>query len=155
VTNDAKLESATTTALPPLAELKIGRPRAGELPWQLLLDADPSREAIERYATPEWTRVMWHEGAALGVYVLARRDTTCFELESIAVDPRYRRRGIGRWLLGHAIGLAESKGARAIEVGIGDSSFDAFEFLQRAGFRIVENGTPCRDRVLRLDLEPE
>ena len=160
-------------ALPPLAELKIGRPRdARDVPWDLLLDADPDRALVESYLDFAWTRVMWHEGVALGVYVLKPRDETRFELMNIAVDPRYRRLGIGRWLLGHAIGLAESKGGRTIDVGTGNSSFDALAFYQRAGFRIigvvpnyftetyrepiVEDGIPCRDRVLlRLILEPE
>jgi len=163
---------STRPPLPPLAELKVGRPRSDELPWPLLLDADPDRERVARYAVPEWTRVMWHEGVALGVYALARHDATRFELMNIAVDPRHRRFGIGRWLLGHAIGLAESKGGRTIDVGTGNSSFAALAFYQRAGFRIVgvvpnyftdnyrepivENGIACRDRIeLRLSLEPE
>jgi ribosomal protein S18 acetylase RimI-like enzyme len=132
-------DATRTRALPPLpalAELKIGRPRgARDVPWDLLVDADPDRAHIEGYLDFAWTRVMWHEGVALGVYVLARRDETRFEIKNLAVDARYRGRGIGRWLLGHAIGLAESKGGRVIVVGADRAGPAALALLRRAGFR--------------------
>jgi len=159
-------------ALPPLATLPIVRPRPEEMPWDLLLDADPSRERIESYLDPKLTRAVKHEGEMLGVYVLARHAPTRFELMNIAVRADCRGHGLGRWLLGHAIGLAESLGGRVVEVGTGNSSLDALGFYQRAGFRIVgvvrdffvdnypepivENGIRCRDMVrLELILEPE
>jgi ribosomal protein S18 acetylase RimI-like enzyme len=91
---------------------------------------------------------------------------------NIAVREDCRGIGLGRRLLGHAIGLAEAKGGRVVEVGTGNSSFDALAFYQRAGFRIVgvirdfftdnypepivENGIRCRDMVrLELELTPE
>jgi ribosomal protein S18 acetylase RimI-like enzyme len=142
------------------------------MPWDLLLDADPSRERVQSYLDPEWTRVAHDESATLGVYVLARRDAHRFELMNIAVREDCRGTGLGRRLLGHAIGLAEAKGGRIVEVGTGNSSFDALAFYQRAGFRIVgvirdffvdnypepivENGIRCRDMVrLELELTPE
>jgi len=158
--------------LPPPQELPIVRPRADELPWDLLLEADPSRARIESYLAFDLTRIVRHEGQVLGVYVLVRHDAVRFELMNIAVHADWRRRGLGRWLLGHAIGLAESKGGRVVDVGTGNSSFEALAFYQRAGFRIVgvvpdyfvanyaepifENGIRCRDMVrLSLVLEPE
>jgi ribosomal protein S18 acetylase RimI-like enzyme len=155
-----------------LRELAIGRPRPNEVPWDLLLEADPSRERIAAYLDPEWTRVARDANAILGVYVLARREPTRFELMNIAVREDCRGTGLGRRLLGHAIGLAEAKGGRIVEVGTGNSSFDALAFYQRAGFRIVgvirdffvdnygepivEDGIQCRDMIrLELVLTPE
>jgi ribosomal protein S18 acetylase RimI-like enzyme len=108
----------------------------------------------------------------IGVYALAQLDATTFELMNIAVAADYRGIGLGRWLLGHAIGLSESLGARTIDVGTGNSSLDALRFYQRAGFRIVgvrpnfypdtypepivEDGIPCLDMIrLTLTLTPE
>ena len=155
-----------------LRSLAIGRPRQGDVPWDLLLDADPSRARVESYLDFEWTRVARDDTTALGVYVLAPRDAHRFELMNIAVREDCRGIGLGRRLLGHAIGLAEAKGGRVVEVGTGNSSFDALAFYQRAGFRIVgvirdfftenypqpivENGILCRDMVrLELELTPE
>jgi ribosomal protein S18 acetylase RimI-like enzyme len=148
------------------------RPYPEEIPWDLLLDADPSRARVESYLSDELTRVAKLDDVVLGVYALRRIDATSFELMNIAVAESHQGAGLGRRLLGHAIGLAESKGARVIEVGTGNSSFDALRFYQRAGFRIFgvlvnhfvdhydepiyENGIQCIDMVrLRLALTPE
>jgi ribosomal protein S18 acetylase RimI-like enzyme len=153
-------------------DARILRPYPEELPWDLLLDADPSRARIEGYLTDSLTRIAKHEDVVIGAYALQRHDATTFELMNISVAEAFRGTGLGRRLLGHAIGLAESKGARVIEVGTGNSSFGALRFYQRAGFRIVgvvpdfftanyadaivENGIRCVDMVrLRLALTPE
>jgi len=118
-------------------DVRFFRPYPEEMPWPLLLDADPSRARVEGYLSDEFTRIAKLDGEVVGVYVLGRHDPLTFELMNIAVREDCQRRGLGRRLLGHAIGLAESKGARVIEVGTGNSSFDALAFYQRAGFRIV------------------
>ena len=142
--------------------------RPAEMPWDLLLDADPSRTRVEGYLGDEFTRIAKYREEVVGVYALIRHAATRFEVMNIAVRDDFRGKGLGRWLLGHAIGVAESKGARVIEVGTGNSSFAKLAFYQRSGFRItgiirdyfvdnypqaiVENGIPCRDMV-RLTLE--
>ncbi len=148
------------------------RPYPEEIPWALLLDADPSRSRVESYLSDELTRIAKLADEVIGVYALARLEPVRFELMNICVHPAYRGAGLGHRLLGHAIGLAESKGARVIDVGTGNSSFDALAFYQRAGFRIigvtpdffvdnypepiVEGGIACRDMLhLRLTLTPE
>jgi ribosomal protein S18 acetylase RimI-like enzyme len=153
-------------------DARMLRPYPEELPWDLLLDADPSRPRVESYLSDEFTRVAKLGDEVIGVYALTRHDPITFELMNIAVREAYQGAGLGRRLLGHAIGLAESKGARVIDVGTGNSSFEALAFYQRAGFRIigvvpnffidnyerpiVENGIRCVDMVrLRLTLTPE
>ncbi len=153
-------------------DVRFLRPYPEEIPWDLLLDADPSRSRVESYLSDSLTRITKYDDAVVGVYALQRHDATTFELMNIAVAQSYRRSGLGRRLLGHAIGLAESKGARAIDAGTGNSSFAALRFYQRAGFRvvgvvpdfftknydepIVEDGIACVDMIrLRLELTPE
>lgn len=153
-------------------DARIFQPYPEEMPWDLLLDADPSRARVERYLTQALTRIAKLDGAVIGVYVLARHDATTFELMNIAVAEAFQGTGLGRRLLGHSIGLAESQGARVIEVGTGNSSLPALRFYQRAGFRIVgvvpnhfvdnypepivEDGIRCLDMIrLRLVLTPE
>ena len=148
------------------------RPYDGEYPWDLLLEADPSRARVEAYLSDALTRIAKVDGEAVAVYALVSNTPTCFELMNIAVRDDYRGCGLGRRMVGHALGLAESKGARVIDVGTANSSLDNLAFYQRNGFRIVgvdrdfftqhypepifENGIQARDRVrLRLELTPE
>jgi ribosomal protein S18 acetylase RimI-like enzyme len=152
--------------------VRILRPYPEELPWDLLLDADPSRARVESYLSDTLTRIAKRDDDVIGVYALKQTDAITFELMNIAVAKAYEGTGLGRRLLGHAIGLAESSGGRVIDVGTGNSSFGALRFYQRAGFRIVgvepdfftnnyaepivEDGIRCVDMVrLRLVLTPE
>jgi predicted N-acetyltransferase YhbS len=50
----------------------------------------------------------------------------------LAVAEGCRRQGLGHWLLGHALGLAESKGAREVVV----RGHRGRRFLARVGFRV-------------------
>ena len=43
------------------------------------------------------------------------RDTD-YVLQMVAVQEQYRHQNVGRWLMGHAIGVAESKGGRGLQV---------------------------------------
>jgi ribosomal protein S18 acetylase RimI-like enzyme len=153
-------------------DVLICKANPGEMPWALLLDADPARSRVESYLSDEFTRIAKYTDEVIGVYALSRLSLTRFELMNIAVRDDYQGKGLGRWLLGHAIGVAESKGARVIEVGTGNSSLENLAFYQRSGFRItgvirdhfvdnypepiVEDGIVCRDMVrLTLELTPE
>jgi ribosomal protein S18 acetylase RimI-like enzyme len=153
-------------------DVRFYRPYPEELPWDLLLDADPSRARVESYLSDTLTRIAKRDDGVIGVYALKQVDSTTYELMNIAVAEAYRGTGLGRRLLGHAIGLAESTGARVIDVGTGNSSLGNLRFYQRAGFRIigvepdyftnnypepiVEDGIRCVDMVrLRLVLTPE
>lgn len=153
-------------------EVRFYRPYPEELPWELLLDADPSRARVESYLSNNLTRIAKRDDEVIGVYALKQLDAITYELMNIAVAEAYQGTGLGRRLLGHAIGLAESTGARVIDVGTGNSSFGALRFYQRAGFRIVgvepdyftnnyaepivEDGIRCVDMIrLRLALTPE
>ncbi len=153
-------------------DARILRPYPEEIPWHLLLDADPSRARIESYLSDTLTRIAKRNDEVIGVYALKRTGEITFELMNIAVAEAYQGTGLGRRLLGHSIGLAESSGARVIDVGTGNSSFRALRFYQRAGFRIVgvepdfftnnyaepivEDGIRCVDMVrLKLVLTPE
>lgn len=89
-------------------------------------------------------RVAKHQGEVIGVYVIEPVDPLRYRLLELAVAPGYRGKGLGRWLLGHAIGLAESKGAREILVR-GQTSR---RFFATVGFE-------ADGADLKLVLEPE
>jgi len=93
------------------------------------------------------------------------------EIRNMAVEPGYRRRGIGNRLLGTAAEIARARGKTQLVVATAAADVDNLRFYQRAGFRLrsierdaftpaagytpgtVIDGIDLRDRVwLDLDL---
>lgn len=128
------------------SDVRIYRPYPDEVPWELFASADESllREAMDR----SLLRVGKLGGEVLGAYALLPRGATGFELIALVVADAWRRRGLGRWLLGHAIGLAETKGGREIAAAGAGLDHAARRFLASAGFEPHEHG-------MRLLLTPE
>lgn len=95
------------------ADVRIFPPYPDEVPWDLLADAD-GRPA--EFGAAAQLRVAKFDGEVVGVYVVEPDEPLVYCLRALVVATPYRRRGLGRWLLGHAIGLAESKGGRELRV---------------------------------------
>ncbi len=130
-----------------VTRVPIYRPYPDEMPWQLLAEAGVDEQALTDALEPNMVRVAKHDGEPVGAYGIRRRSATCYELLVLVVARGYRGKGLGRWLLGHAIGLAETKGAREI-VAAGHADADGQRLLARAGFELDGAG-------LRLVLTPE
>lgn len=122
----------------------IFRPYPDEIPWQLLLKADADEPRVRVYAEPDWTRIAKFDGEVVGVYVVRANTPLEYQILNLAVAAPYRGKGLGSWLLGHAIGISESKGAREIvTMGFAQTSLFA-----RVGFE------PAGEQA-RLTLTPE
>ncbi len=93
----------------------------------------------------ELVRVAKWLGEVVAVYQLTQMTETEFALVSIHIEAAYRRKGLGTWMLGHAIGLAEARGGRSIEAAFAEER----RFFERRGFNPRKNG------VLRLEVQPE
>ena len=70
----------------------------------------------------ELVRVAKLDGRVIGAYRLVRTGQTRYAIKALVVDENYRGHGIGRWLLGHAIGIAELKGGRVIDAPLAAES---------------------------------
>ncbi|WP_010629827.1 GNAT family N-acetyltransferase [Halomonas sp. KM-1] len=139
---------------------------SAEAPLNLLLEADPSLDAIKHYLERSICHVATVEGEIVGTYVIQPIEDDVHELMNIAVAPAHQRKGIGARLLDHAIATVRESGARRLELGTGTFGYQ-LAFYQRAGFRVVaverdyflthydepiyENGIQHKDR-LRLAL---
>lgn len=75
------------------------------------------------------------EGAAVG-FSLLRTVADEAELLLLAVVPRFRRRGIGRRLLDHFLGLAENSGASRVHLEVRDGN-PAVAMYRAAGFSLA------------------
>ena len=59
-----------------------------------------------------------------------------FSLAMVTVEPNYQGNGVGRWLIGHAIGVAESKGGRHLEARL----YGPADFFKGLGFQATDDG---------------
>jgi GNAT superfamily N-acetyltransferase len=133
------------------SDVHIFRPYPDEVPWELLGDAGVDDAALAALLDLDFLRVARHQGRVTGAYGIRPQTATCYELVVLIVAEGYRRQGLGRWLLGHAIGLAETKGGREIVTRRGGHEGrdrGAERFLTRMGFEPDDAG-------LRLTLTPE
>lgn len=137
-------------------DVNIFRPYPDEIPWELLLLADPDESSVYEYADADYMRVAKLDDEAIGVYVVRALSPTVYELCNLAVAPSWRGRGLGRWLLGHAIGIAESKGGREIVAPIPTlrSQRDAPPTTNWRGL-FERTGFVASGQELRLVLTPE
>ena len=120
-----------------LASVTVYRPFPGEVPGDL----------VGAGASLDDVRVAKLDGHGsqrriVGAYRLVQVDARRFEIAALGVYPEFRGAGIGRWLLGHAIGIAESRGARMVDAK-GPAGF-----LRPVGFTLRTGG-------YRLVLTPE
>ena len=140
---------------------KIGKNE--NLPFELLLLADPSRDYILEYVENGVIFVAEIEQQIIGVYVLLPTSPEIIELMNIAVREDHQGLGIGKQLVMDAVKVARKKGYTTLEVGTGNSSIRQLILYQKCGFRMIgvdtdffvkhypkvifENGIQCVDMI--------
>ena len=127
-------------------DVEIYRPYADEIPWELLSLTEQDEADLLDSVDADFIRVAKYQDQAIAAYVIDPESPTLYVLKNLAVDPGWRRRGLGRWLLGHAIGISESKGAR--EILVRQAPRQARGLFERVGFQAEGDD-------LRLVLMPE
>lgn len=115
-------------------DASIYRPYPDEIPWELLLLADPDENRVYEYADADYMRVAKVDDEPVGVYVVEALSPTVYRMRNLAVAPDWRGKGLGRWLLGHAIGIAESKGGREIVLKDAPAGAGWRGLFERTGF---------------------
>jgi aminoglycoside 6'-N-acetyltransferase I len=144
---------------------QIRRLTAGEkIPYHLLLLAEETTEAIDRYVHESDIYVIENEGRFIAVYVLLPVDSSVAEIKYIAVDRDFQGRGIGLSLVSDAVRRAKEKGYSEIIIGTGDQAARQISLYEYAGFKkyairkdffllnyldpIMEKGVQMRDMVM-------
>lgn len=135
-------------------------------PFDLLLLADETRAAIEKYIHVSDAFVVYTAGTAhpIAVFVLNRLNDKEIELKNIAVAEKYQGIGLGSWLLKAIRLLARAMGYRYLWVGTADAGYRQHRFYERNGFvpsgirenffienylePIYENGVRLKDMML-------
>ncbi len=97
-----------------LREVEIFRPYVNESPEDLLWAEGVSDEQVQAWMSAELVRVAKLGAVVIGMYAMDRGQKLDFILHGVVVEPSWRKQGLGRWLVGHALGVAESKGGRHV-----------------------------------------
>lgn len=119
-------------------DYRIFRPREDECPHILLgLSRDEPVELDD-------IRVAKHHDNVVAAYKFTRLSALKFEIDRLGVSESYRNRGLGSWMLAHAIGIIESKGGREVFVHA-----PLCEFFSRIGFEAIDSN------LLRLTFTAE
>ena len=109
-----------------------------EIPYDLLLIADETIEAIDKYIKDSEIYVLEKENKIIAVYALQIINKTKIEIKNIAVDEKHQGQGIGKFLLQDAANKAIGKGFKTIIIGTGDASTKQLNLYQKEGFEIYD-----------------
>jgi len=134
-----------------------------EIPYDLLLSADPSRELVDSYLKNGICYLAFIDNTIVGEIVLVPTGPSILEIMNVAVHEDYQGKGIGKQLIHKALEEAAKLGAATVEIGTGNSSIHQLKLYQQCGFRIsgidhdffvrnydepiFENGIQCKDMI--------
>ncbi|HBK5710504.1 GNAT family N-acetyltransferase [Enterococcus faecium] len=134
-----------------------------DLPWSLLLDADPDKEKVQVYVS-RGSGWIWKE-KTIGVLIYVAREKE-YEIVNVAVAPTYQGKGIGGKLLETAFQKLSQLASSQTQIIIrtGSTSSAALHLYQKMGYveigrvkdyfihhysePIFENGDQLRDQVI-------
>ncbi|MBO0460704.1 MULTISPECIES: GNAT family N-acetyltransferase [Enterococcus] len=109
-----------------------------DLPWALLLEADPDKDKVMAYVTNGDGFIWKEQDEVIGVLVYEIRDTE-FEIMNVSVADAHQGKGIGGKLLDHAIErLSKESGQQTkILIRTGSITNPALHLYQKKGFEEV------------------
>lgn len=142
-----------------------------DLPFDLLLLADETIEAIEKYIydSDVYIATESEESEVIAVFALSKISNSEIEIKNIAVRETFQNNGIGGFLISEIRRIARAARYKDIIVGTPDGSARLIGFYEKNGFRkydlkkdffiknypapIIENGVVLRDMVmLKMEL---
>lgn len=121
-----------------LRDIEVFRPYPDELPISLFEGESLSEAGIDRWLNAETLRIAKLGTEVWGAYAMDRLNATRFHLHGVIVDRPHRNQGLGRWMVGHAIGVAESKGGRHLQSRGRAQLYRRLGFVERDGLHIFD-----------------
>lgn len=135
-----------------------------EIPYQLLLLADETVEAINKYIFNCTIHIIKDGTKDIAVMALHKNSDIELEIKNIAVIESYRSQGIGSILINKAKEIALQNHYSSLLVGTSDTGFRQIRFYERNGFMkkavltnffienypypIYENGKQMKDMIV-------
>ena len=135
-----------------------------EIPYDLLLLADPSIELIKKYIHKSEKYILLQNGSIIGfIAVLDLIKNERAEIKNIAITEKLQGNGYGKFLLESIIKIYQEKSYKTLIIGTGNSSIAQLALYQKIGFEIesidkgfflrlyneaiIENGIICKDMI--------
>jgi ribosomal protein S18 acetylase RimI-like enzyme len=109
-----------------------------DIPYNLLLLADPSKSVIDAYLNKSMVFVMESNDEIIGVIVLLPLSKTEVEIKNVAVSPEHQGKGLGSFLIQNSEEEALKAGFLNIVIGTANSSIGQLALYQKLGFVINE-----------------
>lgn len=111
-----------------------------ELPWDLLLDADPEKEIVDGYIHQSEIGILERDNKIVGCIVFQIRSNEA-ELMNVAVDSNYQKQGLGAALVEYAlkeIGEKKPFTPFSVLVKTGNSTLPALALYKSQGFKEIQ-----------------
>ncbi|MEL6534186.1 MAG: GNAT family N-acetyltransferase [Bacteroidota bacterium] len=135
-----------------------------DIPWGLLLEADPSRVLVEACLSASELWRLQKAAELLGIYVLYPVNAALAEVKNISITEAHQGKGWGTALLRHATERARQLGYQKLQIGTADASLAQQRLYEREGFTpvqrisdffvthyaepIYDQGAQCRDMIM-------
>jgi ribosomal protein S18 acetylase RimI-like enzyme len=135
-----------------------------EIPYDLLLLADETIEAIDQYVFKSDIYILNDGIQNIAVIALYKNSTTELEIKNMAVIETFRSQGIGSLLIDKAKEIAVQNQFSSLLVGTSDTGLHQISFYEKNGFikkeirkdffienypfPIFENGMQMRDMIV-------
>jgi ribosomal protein S18 acetylase RimI-like enzyme len=107
-----------------------------DIPYNLLLLADPSKSVIDAYLKNSSVFVVETNDVIIGVIVLFTLSKIEVEIKNVAVSPEHQGKGLGTFLIQNAQKEALKAGFSSIVIGTANSSIGQLALYQKLGFVI-------------------
>lgn len=136
------------------------------IPFNLLLLADETREAIEKYIYQSSIYCLYslEVPEPIAVFALYKINDKTVEIKNIAVAESYQGKGLGSFLITAINTIAAMERYKEIIVGTADAGTREIHFYERNGFKrygtrdnfytdnypepIIENGIRLKDMIM-------
>jgi ribosomal protein S18 acetylase RimI-like enzyme len=107
-----------------------------DIPFNLLLIADETIEAIEKYIYDSDIYILNNEkqSETIAVFALYEINENEIEIKNIAVSENFQGKGIGSYLINEIIKIVRNDNFKKIIVGTADTGVEQIKFYEKNGF---------------------
>lgn len=119
-------------------ELELVEPENRSRYLDYLLLADENEIVVNKYINDGEMYSIHFKNDIVGVVLFTYHSNQVVELKNIALDPKYRGRGLGKVVIAEAFKKFKRKGISKVIAGTANSSIGNLAFYQKVGFRMVE-----------------
>lgn len=139
-------------------------PEEDDIPYNLLLQADPSLKEVQSYFDRSACFVIKVDQLIIGVAVLNTQSVKAIEIKNISVHQDFQNKGLGTALLSYLERYCIKQAYQKLIIKTGNSSIGQLYLYQKNGFEIdeiekdfftnnyeeeiIENGIECKHRII-------